>query len=373
MDALPQDGPLVYLPMLDIVRQHIIGVAVLAAFATITIALRLYGRHFSIGFGWDDLLIAIAWLFSMSLVAEAIFLGTIGDGYDFFPTSEFFPALYNNLPTFMKVVLSFQLLYMFSLTFVKCSVLAFYKRVFVSEGMQKLSIITIVFVVCWCIGHSFAMVFICHPTAFWWDMTIPGGYCLNQLPIYVSLIITNIFTDIVIMLLPMVTIWELRMKTTEKLALTAAFALGIASVAVAIWRLVTVFQLNIADNLTGTVELAVFLCTLETILALLCVNIPLLRPLYRRFIVRQSASKLDESSGPNYGSQKGTGRSGLTPSRGADIELDSYSKSRGFERSVYIEEGTVDGDSSSEKKLNPYGGKTSDILVKTEWTVDRHQ
>lgn len=130
----------------------------------------------------------------------------------------------------MKVVLSFQLLYMASLTFVKCSVLVFYKRIFVSDGMQKLSTITLGFVLAWCIGHMFAMVFICHPVAFWWDISIPGGYCLDQLPIYVSLIITNIFSDIVIMCLPMFTIWELKMKTTEKLALTAAFALGIAYV-----------------------------------------------------------------------------------------------------------------------------------------------
>lgn len=128
----------------------------------------------------------------------------------------------------MKVVLSFQLLYMMSLTLVKCSVLAFYRRVFVNDGMKKLTVITAIFVVCWCIGHSFAMVFICHPVAFWWDVTIVGGYCLDQLPIYVSLIVTNIFTDLVIMGLPMLTIWKLKMKTTEKLALTAAFALGIA-------------------------------------------------------------------------------------------------------------------------------------------------
>lgn len=296
----------------------------------------------------------------------------------------------------MKVVLSFQLLYMSSLTLVKCSVLVFYKRIFVGEGMQKLSTITIIFVILWCIGHSLAMVFICHPTAFWWDMTIPGGYCLDQLPIYVSLIITNIFTDLVIMGLPMVTIWELKMKTTEKLALTAAFALGIAyvvlplsdavtpeksvtdrqppsSVAIAIWRLVTVFQLDIAANLTGTVELAVFLCTMETVLALLCINIPLLRPLYRRFIARQSSSKIAESA-PNYGTPNkyGTGRSGAASRGGNDVELDSYSKDRGFERSVYVEEGH-DGDSSSEKKLNPYGrgGKKKEIVVKTEWTINR--
>lgn len=112
---------------------------------------------------------------------------------------------------------------------------------------------------------------------------------------------------------------------------------------------------------------------METVLALLCINIPLLRPLYRRFIARQSSSKIAESA-PNYGTPKyGTGRSGAASRGGGhDVELDSYSKDRGFERSVYIEEGN-DGDSSSEKKLNPYGrgGKKKEIVVKTEWTINR--
>lgn len=64
---------LIDLPMLDVVRQHVIGCSVLAGFGTVAIALRLYGRHFSIGYGWDDLLIVLAWLFSMSLVAEQVF------------------------------------------------------------------------------------------------------------------------------------------------------------------------------------------------------------------------------------------------------------------------------------------------------------
>lgn len=68
---------LIDLPMLDVVRQHVIGCAVLAAFGTVTIALRLYGRSLSIGFGWDDLLIVLAWLFSMSLVAEQVFRASL--------------------------------------------------------------------------------------------------------------------------------------------------------------------------------------------------------------------------------------------------------------------------------------------------------
>ncbi|KAH7304200.1 integral membrane protein [Stachybotrys elegans] len=356
------------LPMLPVARQHVVGLSVLAGLGTTCIALRLYGRHFTIGYGWDDLLIVIAWMFSMSLVAEAGFLGTIGCGYDLFPTSPHYATLLNNLTVFMQVILSFQLLYMMALTFVKLSVLVFYQRIFVSPGMKKLVYATIGLIIVWCISHSLAMLFICHPTAFWWDQTIPGGYCLNQIPIYISLIITNIFTDIVIMLLPMLTIWELKMKTTEKLALTAAFSLGIASIAIAVWRLVTVFQVDLAQNITGSLELAVFLCTLETVLALLCVNIPLLRPLYRRFILRQWSSKIDELS--NRYATNGDESGG--PSRAAEMELDNYSKSRGFEHSTYVEETHLDGDSGSERKLNPYNkGNQTDIVVKTEWTVNR--
>jgi hypothetical protein len=358
----------IHLPMLPVAREHVVGVAVLAGLATTCIALRLYGRHFTIGYGWDDLLIVVAWLFSMALVAEAAFLGTIGCGYDLFPESPHFPTLINNLTVFMQVILSFQLLYMMALTFVKLSVLVFYKRIFVSTGMKRLLYATFALIVCWCVGHSFAMLFICHPTAYWWDQTIEGGYCLNQIPIYVSLIITNICTDIIIMLLPIVTIWELKMKTTEKLALTAAFSLGIASIAIAVWRLVTVFSVDLAENITGSLELAVFLCTLETVLALLCVNIPLLRPLYRRFVLRQWSSKIDEISS-RYGNHATAESAG--PSRTTDLELDNYTKSRGFDHSTYVEE-VQDGDSGSERKLNPYNqGKQTDIVVKTEWTVNR--
>lgn len=113
---------------------------------------------------------------------------------------------------------------------------------------------------------------------------------------------------------------------------------------------------------------------METVLALLCINIPLLRPLYRRFILRQSSSKLDESGPKSYGRGYGGGRSGNAPSRN-EMELDSYTKSRGFDHTVYVEEGNDgdNGDSGSEKKLNPYGGKKKEIVVKTEWTIDRDQ
>lgn len=73
VDPVATMTTLMYLPMLDEVRQHLIGCSILAAFATLTIALRLYGRHFSIGYGWDDFLIVFAWIFSLSLVAEMAF------------------------------------------------------------------------------------------------------------------------------------------------------------------------------------------------------------------------------------------------------------------------------------------------------------
>lgn len=73
MAAVPAtDGGLIYLPMLKDVRGHLIGNVVLAVLSTITIALRLYGRV-SLGYGLDDLLIVLAWMFSMSLVAESGF------------------------------------------------------------------------------------------------------------------------------------------------------------------------------------------------------------------------------------------------------------------------------------------------------------
>ncbi|OTA94593.1 hypothetical protein M434DRAFT_29741 [Hypoxylon sp. CO27-5] len=302
------------LPVVSVVWTQLIVNSIAAGIAVVFVALRLYshsesriyesptnhsdtlGRSLGAGFGWDDGWILVAVVFSLALYGEQVTLRDMGEGYDFDPNSPVFPALVNNVPIIFKVLFSFGIIYLLALASVKMSVLSFYQRTFSTESMQRAIWATMGVVFIWAFSHTLAFIFVCRPTQAWWDTS--AGTCGNLIPIYASIVVVNIITDLIVMALPMYTIWHLQMRKTEKLALTIAFGLGFASIIVACKRLSAVFGYDATTNPTGTVGESAFLCVLETFLALLCVNIPMMRPLIRRWRRNQSTSRLDGSEGP---------------------------------------------------------------------------
>lgn len=55
-------------------------------------------------------------------------------------------------------------------------------------------------------------------------------------------------------------------------------------------RLATVFNNDMRGNFTGTMSTTVFLCVFEVLLGILCVSVPILRPLYQRYKWNMSSS-----------------------------------------------------------------------------------
>jgi hypothetical protein len=67
----------------------------------------------------------------------------------------------------------------------------------------------------------------CTPIAYFWDKSIPGGYCLNAEMVWMFNASFNILLDFVIFLLPMRKVSELQMPKKQKIALMMVFALGL--------------------------------------------------------------------------------------------------------------------------------------------------
>lgn len=109
----------------------------------------------------------------------------------------------------------------------KCSVLSFYLRVFTLQGMRRATKITLGVVIAWGITFVIHMLLVCRPIQAYWDLALAATACGDQIRMYAILIASNMITDIIIVILPMYTIWHLQMKIAEKLALTCCFALGI--------------------------------------------------------------------------------------------------------------------------------------------------
>lgn len=111
-------------------------------------------------------------------------------------------------------------------TAIKISILLFYLQLFVTKQFSIAAYITM-FVVClWCIQQVLAALLICKPISYNWNFHNETGICGNTMANCIAGQAINVATDLVILLLPMPTIWSLKIPTRSKLSLSFIFGLG---------------------------------------------------------------------------------------------------------------------------------------------------
>ena len=121
---------------------------------------------------------------------------------------------------------SINFLYNTGITLVKISALFFYARVFrVSKGFRTCLWITGALVVCWWITLDIIAVCACIPPKKQWDTDI-GGRCLNSYSAFIAAAAPNVLIDVIILVLPLPTIWNLHLSIHRKLNLAAVFVVG---------------------------------------------------------------------------------------------------------------------------------------------------
>lgn len=143
----------------------------------------------------------------------------MGNGYDL-------PATLPNLETMLKMLVAYELIYSVSISTVKISVLLFYLRVFVNGGLRIATKASLAFVVLWSVANILQVFLICRPFAKTYTIGMEGE-CGDQIASYISIGVFNIVTDVIIILLPLPTVWSLKMSTPTKLGLTGVFVVGL--------------------------------------------------------------------------------------------------------------------------------------------------
>ncbi|KAI1472651.1 uncharacterized protein F4812DRAFT_454466 [Daldinia caldariorum] len=367
--------PHVYMPILDFVRAEFIINIVVGVLVLITVGLRVLGRINGPGLGADDYLVIFATPLGIAmLVCQGLF-APVGNGYNL---AEH-PELALNISFILQLTFCMQIIYVTLLATVKASMLFFFLRVFTTPFMRKAAMICLAFVGAWMISYLCACIFICTPVHAQWTGL---GQCGAYIHMIQSLIITNAIGDIVIMALPMKIIWGLQTRTTDKIGITSCFALGIACVICAIFRVIYISTVDLNSNITGTMPTTVFLFSLEPNVAILCVSIPMLRPFWVRYRERtRGASKLREYSDEQTIGSKGMKNSGQR-SKNANTLTDTMNMTT-WEMDDYNNQETnkFDGagqtyadESGSEKNLtaSPQQPGKNGIAVETKWTVTRN-
>lgn len=112
---------------------------------------------------------------------------------------------------------------------IKLSVILLYRRLFVGRLFNRYSLALCVVIALWSLSFFFAFAFQCGTDiANWW--TSPAtikAYCDNTNAVILGLVISDVLTDVMILLIPIPIIWKLQMSTKNKIGLTGVFLLGL--------------------------------------------------------------------------------------------------------------------------------------------------
>ncbi|KAF2199329.1 hypothetical protein GQ43DRAFT_433488 [Delitschia confertaspora ATCC 74209] len=173
-------------------------------------------------------------------------------------------------------------LYNLSLIFTKVSILVQYLRVFPQFAFRVCCYILLGIVASYGTWAFCGSVFICAPIPFFWDKSIKGGTCLNELIVWYLNASMNIATDFAIIILPMLVLRSLKIPIRQKRTLFMIFALGGLVCIISIIRLSSLARIANSKDPTFDNPPAATLSAVESNVAIICACLPSLRPLLSR-------------------------------------------------------------------------------------------
>ncbi|KAI1124450.1 hypothetical protein F5Y10DRAFT_285007 [Nemania abortiva] len=272
---------------------NFIALAVVFAFlAVVSVVLRFWARSFRRHkFGVDDALIIPAALGVVGIAITMIVGTAIGEmaQHQVNVIGPNGPVFTQGLTNYEKCNYILQLLPLLSLGLSKTSVLFFYRRVFqVHPRFLIINTILIVIVVAWATSFFFATAFQCkNPVTLWTSFEYARVGCVDTLPFYYAVSISGFITDLLILTSPLPIIWNLQMPRKNRIAVACILLLGAVVVAAGVARFATFIYIgrglfaNVNDITYFTTP--VFAWTMiESSLAVVGANLPLLRPLLLR-------------------------------------------------------------------------------------------
>ncbi|KAJ5116245.1 hypothetical protein N7456_000593 [Penicillium angulare] len=159
--------------------------------------------------------------------------------------------------------------------------MTFYLRIFGTNNSFRIQVaITMTIVWVWSASVILETFLLCRPLKYNWDTSI-SGVCGNRNATYVVAGTMNLITDLMIMALPMPHILKLQLGTAKKIALCSVFSIGLLVSIISIVRLVSLMAIDFT-NITGSVQMGVMWTVIEPELAIICANMPLLKPAVAR-------------------------------------------------------------------------------------------
>ncbi|KAJ5692528.1 hypothetical protein N7462_001951 [Penicillium macrosclerotiorum] len=257
----------------------LIVTTIFTSLAALFVAIRIWTR---IGIvkspGYDDLLIFAAVLSSILFYAFILVERHYGLGV---PVNLLPQHVIEGQLRYLWLSVPF---YNLSLCLSKLSALVLYTRIFRNRRFLITTYLSMAFIIIsglWMVGSGFIF---CVPVRAFWslDHQYHISHCLPEGPIWFSNAGIQIFTDVIILILPMPLLSRLNLPTRQKAGLMFVFGLGIFVVATSSARLYELSTMVRGQDFTRKNADAAVWSSLEANVSIICACMPPIHPLISR-------------------------------------------------------------------------------------------
>ncbi|KAH4999209.1 hypothetical protein HBI24_181730 [Parastagonospora nodorum] len=183
------------------------------------------------------------------------------------------------VPT-LKHWYAYQMIYPWSLFFVKASILALYHRIFDQTKFRYTVYAVAVFVTIYTLVVFLVNAFECGSSPSQaWALTFPQG-CNNLPATYFSAASINILTDAVILIMPLRAFGHLKLQRRKRFALIGVFIVGGIAVIASIVRLYALWVYMTTKDVAYDAIFILLLSQIEINVAIISASAPAIRPLF---------------------------------------------------------------------------------------------
>ncbi|GES57698.1 succinate-semialdehyde dehydrogenase, mitochondrial [Aspergillus terreus] len=286
-------------------NQQSIALGVIAAFPALgglAVTLRLWSRYLSrSSLGTDDYFICAGYVLAVGMsVTSWYYVKANYVGYHIWDIPKDYDVKKGLIWNFAN-----QLLYNPALTMVKVSILLFLRRL---ESKSRLVNSLIWGTMAVTVGLFLAVLFVdlfqCWPVAYVYDKSIAHGKCIQQGAFYVATAALNLFTDLLVLSIPIIITWSLHMPLRRKLAVCLILCLGGVATAIGVWRIVILAAAFFPDpnhrNPDPTYSVGFCSSAVEVNVAVMSACAPSLKAIFSKYIPRLLGTSHGASNSKYY-------------------------------------------------------------------------
>ncbi|KIW12140.1 hypothetical protein PV08_09415 [Exophiala spinifera] len=248
------------------------------AIALLLVGVRIINlsRDFSMLWGWDDLVVAVA---TQGITVDVLLARSYGYGRDTWRLP------FDHTKTVEMLFYIGGVLYAVGVAATKVAFLLFYIRLFPSPALRRVALPLLAITLIHGLIFTFLFIFQCSPVSYaWtqWDGT-GKGKCLNFDVGAVLHAITNIILDFLIFALPISQLWKLNLSQKKKIQVLFMFGVGFFVTLVSILRLWSLISLNNTWNPTWDFVPLGYFSDLEFNVGIACICMPSVRVVLRHY------------------------------------------------------------------------------------------